>query len=184
MNRETLLTLNGEGQHVDQRTLFDVERWLYREARQLNNEQLREWYDNLSEDIAYWAPIRENRFRRNTKKTPEITLDRCALFDETKETIDIRLGRIESGMCWTEDPPIRQVYAITNVEAFHTEKDDELEVHSIFTLYRSRFERDDSTLMGRRKDILRKVDGKFQLAGRMILLQQSTLLAKNLSSFF
>jgi hypothetical protein len=38
--------------------------------------------------------------------------------------------------------------------------------------------------MGRRRDILRSVDGDFKIARRLILLQQAVLLTKNLSVFF
>jgi ethylbenzene dioxygenase beta subunit len=38
--------------------------------------------------------------------------------------------------------------------------------------------------MGRRRDILRRRGDSFQIARRLILLQQSVLLTKNLSVFF
>jgi ethylbenzene dioxygenase beta subunit len=184
ISREALLAMNGNGDCVSMEVCFEIQQFLYREARLLINEQLDLWFENLADDLVYWAPLRENRFRKNEKRMPEISINRCALFDEDKASIAMRLKRLNSGKCWTDDPPTRQVYAISNVEAFHTEQENEFEVHSVFTLYRSRFERDDSTLMGRRKDILRKTPDGYQLAGRLILLQQSTLLAKNLSSFF
>jgi ethylbenzene dioxygenase beta subunit len=184
VSRENLLALNGDGELASMETHFLLSQFLYREARLLNDEKLDLWFDDLADDLVYWAPLRENRFRKNLKSRPEISVNHCALFDEDKGSIGMRLKRLDSGKCWTDDPPTRQVYAISNVEVFHTDKQDEFEVHSVFTLYRSRFERDDSTLMGRRKDIIRKVGDKFQLAGRLILLQQSTLLEKNLSSFF
>jgi len=87
-------------------------------------------------------------------------------------------------MAWAEDPPNRHVYAITNVEAFETETADEFETYSVFTLYRNRSEHDDSTLMGRRRDLLRRVEGGFQIARRLILLPQAVLKTKNLSVFF
>lgn len=184
MNRETLLALNGENENVSMALCYQIQQFLYREARLLNSEQLDKWFANLADDLVYWAPLRENRLRKNQKRDPEISIDRCSLFEEDKQSIAIRLKRLDSGKCWTEDPPTRQVYAVSNVEAFHTNTENEFEVHSVFTLYRSRFERDDSTLMGRRKDILRKEASGFKLAGRLILLQQSTLQAKNLSAFF
>ncbi len=184
MTKEILLAMNGEGENVSMELSHKIEQHLYREARLLNTEQLDTWFESLADDLIYWAPIRENRLRKNEKRMPEISVNRCSLFEEDRGSIAMRLKRLNSGKCWTDDPPTRQVYAIGNVEAFHTEKDNEFEVHSVFTLYRSRFERDDSTLMGRRKDIIRQTDNGFKLVGRLILLQQSTLLAKNLSSFF
>lgn len=180
--REKLLELNGAGKHVDQSLFFELERQLLKEARILDNEDMRDWYDMLADDLVYWMPIRENHLRKH--RQPEISANRCALFDETKELIDVRLRRNESGMCWTEDPPTRHVYSISNIEAFETDVTGEYEVQSVFSLYRSRFERDDSLLMGRRKDIWRLSGDKFLLVGRLVLLQQSTLLAKNLNVFF
>ena len=155
MTRDQLLALEAKGEHVNMQTFFDVQRFVNHEIYQLNHEN----------------------------RTPEITTARVSLFEEDKDSIMMRLKRNDSGMCWTEDPPTRQVTAISNLEVFHTDKADEFEVHTVFTLYRSRFERDDSTLMGRRKDIWRKVGDEYRLAGRLILLQQSTLLTKNLNVF-
>ena len=179
--KERLLSLDAKGEHVDLDTYFKIQKLLNREAYLINHEQLDEWCDMLAEDLVYWAPIRENIMRRN--KTPEILPNRMAFFDETKVSIMKRMIRNDSGMCWTEDPPTRNVTAISNIEAYHLDDSDELEVHSVFTLYRSRFERDDSTLMGRRKDIWRRSGDNYQLIGRLIMLQQSTLLTKNLNIF-
>jgi ethylbenzene dioxygenase beta subunit len=184
MDKQLLLTLQGLGQPVTMEVGYKIEQYLYKEARTLNDEKMADWFETLADDLVYWAPLRENRLRKNLRKQPEFSIYSNALFDETKDSIAMRLKRTDSGMCWTDDPPTRQVYAISNVEAYHTDIANEYEVHSVFTLYRSRFERDDSTLMGRRVDVLRNDNNRLLLAGRLILLQQSTLLAKNLSSFF
>lgn len=181
MTREQLLALEAKGKHVDMQTFFDVQKAVNHEVYLLNHEALTEWADSLEDDLIYWAPLRENILRRN--RTPEITTARVSLFEEDKDSIMMRLKRNDSGMCWTEDPPTRQVTAISNLEVFQMDKADEFEVHTVFTLYRSRFERDDSTLMGRRKDVWRKVGDEYRLAGRLILLQQSTLMTKNLNVF-
>lgn len=179
--KEQLLALECKGEHVDMETYFNVQRFVHREANWLNHELLNEWSNSLEDDLVYWVPLRENRLRRD--KTPEISPLNVSMFDEDKASIMMRLKRNDSGMCWTEDPPTRQVMSVSNLEVFHTDNADEFEVHTVFTLYRSRFERDDSTLMGRRKDIWRKVGNEYRLSGRLILLQQSTLLSKNLNVF-
>jgi ethylbenzene dioxygenase beta subunit len=165
---EQLLTPWAQGAPVDEALLRRIERFLYKEARFLDQEQHRDWYALLAEDVFYWMPLRENRQRRDTRR--EIDPDNVALFDERK--------------AWIEDPAGRHVYSITNIEAFETGTPGEFEVLSVFTLYRNRALRDESTLMGRRRDILRSVDGDFQIARRLILLQQAVLLTKNLSVFF
>jgi len=179
---EAMLTPSAQGAAVNDADLLKIERFLRLEARLLDQERYRDWYALLADDLFYWMPLRENRRRRT--KGREIAPDHMAFFDERKADIDIRLQRLESGMAWTEDPPTRHVYAISNVEAFDTPVADEYEVHSVFTMYRNRSERDESTLMGRRRDILRRHGDSFQIARRLILLQQSVLLTKNLSVFF
>jgi len=39
-------------------------------------------------------------------------------------------------------------------------------------------------LVGKREDLLRRVDGHWRIARRKIILDQSVLLAKNLTFFF
>jgi ethylbenzene dioxygenase beta subunit len=179
---EQLLTPWAQGTPVDDAMLRRIERFLHKEARLLDQEQYREWYSLLAEDLFYWMPLRENRQRRDLRR--EIDPANVALFDERKADIDVRLRRLESGKAWIEDPAGRHVYAITNVEAFATDTAGEYEVLSVFMLYRNRSIRDESTLMGRRRDILRSVAGDFQISRRLILLQQAVLLTKNLSVFF
>jgi len=179
---EALLTPAAQSEPVEDALLLKIERFLRMEARLLDQERYREWYALLADDLFYWMPLRENRRRRT--KGREITPDHMAFFDERKADIDVRLQRLESGMAWIEDPPTRHVYAISNVEAFATPVAGEYEVHSIFTMYRNRSEHDESTLMGRRRDVLRTRGGTFSIARRLILLQQSVLLTKNLSVFF
>jgi ethylbenzene dioxygenase beta subunit len=177
-----LLSPSAQGAPVDDALLLKIERFLRMEARLLDEEKFRAWYNLLAEDLFYWAPVRESRYRRD--KRPEITYAGMTFFDDRKADIDTRLKRLETGMAWSEDPPTRHVYAITNVEAFETGVSGEYEVHSIFTQYRHRADYDASTLMGRRRDILRADGSSFLIAKRLILLQQSVLMAKNISVFF
>ena len=55
-----------------------------------------------------------------------------------------------------------------------------------FLLYRTRLEREMDLFVGKRFDRLRRADNPYgwHIAKRKIILDQSTLLAKNLSSFF
>ncbi|KEQ52170.1 3-phenylpropionate/cinnamic acid dioxygenase subunit beta [Sphingobium chlorophenolicum] len=177
-----LMDLHGQGPEVDDLLLRRIERFCNREARLLDEERYDEWYGLLADDLFYWMPLRENRYRRDRRG--DISPDNMAFFDESKADIALRLGRINSNLAWTEDPPTRHVYIVSNIEAFETAVDGEYEVHSTFIQYRNRVEHDEVTLCGRRRDILRAVDGGFQIVGRMILLPQSVLLAKNLSVFF
>lgn len=177
-----LIAMRGDGVPVDDATLLKIERFYRLEARLLDEERHDEWYALLAEDLFYWMPLRENRFRRD--KRPEFDPDAMALFDESKADIAVRIGRLASKLVWTEDPPTRHVYLVSNVEAFLTETPGEYEIHYAFVQYRNRSEHDEAMLCGRRRDLLRAVDGGFQVVRRMIILPQSVLLTKNLSAFF
>jgi ethylbenzene dioxygenase beta subunit len=91
---------------------------------------------------------------------------------------------LASNLVWTEDPPTRHVYLVSNLEAFETSIPQEYEIHYTFIQYRNRSEHDEATLCGRRRDLLRVTGPSFQIARRMIILPQSVLLTKNLSAFF
>ena len=177
-----LLAMRGAGTPVDDPTLLAIERFYRLEARLLDEERHDEWYALLADDLFYWMPLRENRFRRD--KRPEFDPANMALFDECKADIAVRIGRLASNLVWSEDPPTRHVYLVSNVEAFETAVSGEYEVHYAFVQYRNRSEHDEATLIGRRRDLLRRTGGGFQVARRLIVLPQSVLLTKNLSAFF
>jgi biphenyl 2,3-dioxygenase beta subunit len=53
-----------------------------------------------------------------------------------------------------------------------------------FQLYRSRLDSEEDRWIGRREDRLRRVDGAFRLARRYIYLDQTVILAQNMSNLF
>ena len=55
---------------------------------------------------------------------------------------------------------------------------------SRFLLYRNRVETETDMLVGKREDLLRRANGGWRIARRKIILDQSVLLAKNLTFFF
>jgi ethylbenzene dioxygenase beta subunit len=179
---EHLLAMRGEGSPADDEVQSIVERFYRKEARLLDEERYDEWYELLADDLFYWMPLRENRFRRDTR--PEIASDNMAMFDESKADIAVRIARLASNLVWTEDPPTRHVYLVSNIETFNADAVDEYEVHSVFVQYRNRSEHDVAQLVGRRRDLLRRHGSDFQIVRRLILLPQSVLLTKNLSVFF
>lgn len=177
-----LLAMRAEGRPVDDATQLGIQRFYFREARLLDEERYSEWYDLLADDLFYWMPLRENRFR-NDKRAP-LDPANMALFDECKADIAVRIGRLASNLVWTEDPPTRHVYRVGNIEAFETDIPGEFEIHSTFSQYRNRSEHDEALLCGRRRDLLRADGDSYRIVRRLILLPQSVLLTKNLSVFF
>jgi len=163
-------------------SVSEVEQFLYREARMLCEERYEEWLGLMTEDIRYWMPGIQARYRKD--KRPRYPDDRMAHFDDDLLNMRRRVTRFKQETAWGEDPPTRVVHTITNVEVELTDKPDEYAVYSNFINCRGRNETEESWLMGRRKDRLRRVsDGTLRLAVREIYITQTVLLAKNLNVF-
>ena len=60
----------------------------------------------------------------------------------------------------------------------------EVSVSSRFLVHQNRVEYETYTFIGRRRDMLRRVGSNWKIARREIILEQSILLAKNLTTFF
>ena len=173
----------------------EVEQFLYKEARLLDNRQFHQWLELLTDDLRYWMPIRSNRYPVNSKaisildgsryEESEVSSESdLALMDEDKDSLTRRVDRLDSGMAWAEDPPSRTRHIITNIEVEAGDSQDELKVYSNFFMYRTRAETEQDFYIGSREDVLRRVNGQLRVASRKIVLDQTVLLAKNLSNFF
>ena len=170
---------------VDVELQHEIEQFLYHEAALLAEREYRDWLDLFAEDIHYWMPTRYNRLRREMDKEFSGP-DEMAFFDENFDSLNRRITRLETGMAWAEDPPSRTRHLFTNIRVVPTDSAEEFEAHCNFLLYRSRLEHDVEFFVGARQDLLRRVDRGvgWEIARRKIILDQSTLNAKNLSMFF
>jgi 3-phenylpropionate/cinnamic acid dioxygenase small subunit len=173
----------------------EVEQFLYREARLLDERRFREWLALLTDDIHYWMGARSNRYPRTSKAIAILDPDRyveddmtqedeLAILDEDKQTLGARVARLETGMAWAEDPPSRTRHLLTNIEVEPGDAAQEVKVYANFVVYRSRAETEEDFYVGARRDVLRRVGGAWKIAGRKLILDQNVLLAKNVSIFF
>ncbi len=161
---------------------FEVEAFLYFEAELLDSRRFDDWLDVLAEDIHYWMPIRRTTQARETHL--EFTQPGgMAFFDDNKHFLTLRVQRLSVGRAWAEDPPSRTRRLITNVRLDEVNGDD-ITVSSNFQLYRTRLNSEEDSWIGRRQDVVRRVDGTFQLAQRHIFLEQTVILSQNMSSLF
>ena len=164
------------------RLQYEVEQFLYAEAALLDARRYRDWLGLLAEDIHYWMPI------RRTVSTADLDLEftqpgEMAFFDDNKMLLATRIAKLETGRSWAEDPPSRTRHLITNVRVV-SDDGQQLEVESNFHVYRTRLNSEETSWIGSRRDVLRRVEGSFRIADRKILLEQTVLLARNLSNFF
>ena len=60
----------------------------------------------------------------------------------------------------------------------------ELVVESNFHVYRTRLKSEEASWIGRRRDVLRRHEDTFRIAGRDVFLEQTIILSRNLSNFF
>src|SRR2546428_3445747 len=175
--------------------LREVEQFLYREARLLDERRFHEWLDLFTDDVRYWMAGRSSRYPRSSKaitvldperrQESELAIeDEMAILDETKVTLVGRIARLDTGMAWAEDPPSRTRHIISNIEVEPGDTASELKVYSNFIVYRTRAESEQDFYVGSRQDVLRCVDGAWKIARRKLVLDQNVLLPKNVSIFF
>src|ERR1700751_6503409 len=145
----------------------EVERFLYREARLLDERGFQEWLELLTDDLRYWMGSRTNRYPKSSKAIAIRDPDRyveddmtkeaeLAILDETKQTLSQRVARLDTGMAWAEDPPSRTRHLITNIEVEPGDAASEVKVHSNFMVYRSRAETEQDFYVGTRRDAPRR----------------------------
>jgi len=160
---------------------FELMQFYIREAWLLDERKFKEWLDLFADDVLYFMPRRKNVPRREAER--ELTaLGDLAIFEEDKRYLQMRVARLDTGMAWAEDPPSRTRHMVGNLEASGAEN-GEVKARTAFLVYRSHLETDHQLLSGYRQDVLRRVDGGWKVARRMIVLDANVLLDKNLSVF-
>ena len=173
----------------------EIERFLYREARLLDERRFDEWLTLLTDDVRYWMGARSNRYPKRSKaiaildparyvEDDTVQDDELAILDETKQSLIGRVARLDTGMAWAEDPPSRTRHLITNIEVAPGTASSEVQVYCNFMVYRSRGETEQDFYIGARHDVLRRSEGEWKIAVRKLTLDQNVLLAKNVSIFF
>jgi len=170
------------GLHERMLLTFEVEQFLYREASLLDERRLDDWLTLCTDDIHYWMPIR----RTTTAKEIDNEFTKpggMAYFDDDKKTLGMRVQRLKVGRAWAEDPPSRTRHVVTNVRILGIDGND-LSVASNFMLYRTRLNSEEDSWIGRREDVLRRDNGALKLARRHIYLDQTVILAQNMSNLF
>jgi 3-phenylpropionate/cinnamic acid dioxygenase small subunit len=184
LNRPALDLLRASGK-VGRDLQQEIEQFLFYEGSLLDDHQLDEWFALLSDDIRYFMPLR--RTLANRDKAREFSdHSEIAYYDESKPSMSLRVRKFKTSSAWAEEPVSRTRHYVTNVRITPLETEGEYEVVSAFLLYRNRAEQQTDLFAGERIDGLRRSDGPagFQLFNRTILIDQSMLMANNISFFF
>lgn len=161
------------------------------EADLLDERRYEEWLDFLAEDIVYFVPMQRNVVvgshteRERTREGQDMSW-----FEDDKWTLTKRVEQIRTGVHWAEEPQSRITHLVTNAQVQRAEPSIEtasaVEVRCRFIVYQNRVEYEEYFFVGKRTDTLRRVPNKdlgWELVRRDVTLDQSVLLAKNLTVF-
>ena len=160
----------------------EIQNWLYREARLLDEERFGDWLALLAPEIHYWLPLRENRFRKDRRPAPTPE-NSASVFNDDYDALVLRVKRFNTGLVWCEDPPPRTNRMVSNIEVEPADNGC-VAVFSNLSLMRSRRQDEEVTFNARRRDLLRRIDGSWRLARRHIFVTHHVFLDENVSVFF
>jgi 3-phenylpropionate/cinnamic acid dioxygenase small subunit len=170
-------------QLVDWETERKVVDFLLFEAQLLDGLRFDEWIELLASDISYLVPVRATRPPGQGSEFSPTSFH----FEETLDTLRLRVARLKTGHAWAEVPPSRTRHFLTNFRvSADPDRPDTYVVESNLLLTRIRG--DESTwqmLSGRRLDRVRGCASAtgFELAHRSVFLDVTTLTTYNLAFF-
>src|SRR6266508_4506792 len=139
----------------------EIEQFLYAEADMLDERRYSEWLELLTEDVRYWMPMARNVQYGDAEHEWTRELQDLAWFDEGKITLTQRVQQIMTGIHWAEEPASRVTHMVTNVEVVDVvpslSAPAEVTVKCRFLVYRNRLQDETDFLVGKRRDVLRRV---------------------------
>lgn len=162
----------------------EIEQFYYREAALLDRREYTEWLAHLADDLRYFMPLRFSRMKRFEGE--EFSSDyEFASFDDDIVMMRGRIRKLLTDVSWSENPGSKTRHMVSNV-MIEVMPDATYRVCSAFICYRNRSENQVDIWAGERRDVIRRADTRFgfEISKRTIILDQSTLLANNLSVFF
>lgn len=166
---------------------FEVEQLYAREAHLLDDREFEAWLELFTDDLVYKMPMAQNVAFGDIDN--EYIEDGLALhwMDEDKETLAKRVQQIRTGVHWAEEPLSRTAHLVSNVliDTVVPDLEDprELTVRCHIHSYRHRLNDQENTIVGRRRDTLRRVDGQWRIAARTVYISQTVYLGSSFSHF-
>ena len=170
--------------------LIQVQQWLYREARMLDERRYDWWLELLDDRIRYRVPSRCSIRQGQVKDFASWSVDReldcegsLALVDDDLVGLQLRIARLQTGMAWAETPPSMTRRLVSNVMILDNDADAMLSVVS--TLFLAKHRSDDRVLFtAERRDRLVISGEDFRLRERYVVLDDVVLAGENLSQIF
>ncbi len=175
--------MNGTKSIEDHLLRLEIEDFLWYEADLLDEHQYDEWLELFTDDTCYWLPIRRNVSSREMDTEFSGEGADISWMTNDKQGLERWVRQIQTHDHWAEEPFSRVSHIVSNVRVLGWTGPNEVRVKCRFVFYRNRHSDEESTMIGKRTDTLRRVDDGWKIARREIYLDQSVLLHKNLTSF-
>ncbi|WFM71718.1 benzoate 1,2-dioxygenase small subunit [Halomonas sp. CKK8] len=97
----------------------DIQAFLYREARLLDDRQWDEWLECYSKDAVFWMPAWDDDDQLTRDPNAEISL----IYYPNREGLEDRVYRIKTERSGASTPEPRTTHQITNLEVLKEEGD-------------------------------------------------------------
>ena len=150
----------------------EVEKFLYREARLLDERRFDEWMNLFAEDGYYWVPAAPGL---------EDPYDGVSIFFDDRAVMKTRLQRLDHPRIHSQTPASRTVHTVSNIEIDDRGEDGEVLVHSAVTMMEFRLDKQTS-YGGRCRHLLRRKEGGgFEIAWKRVDLINSDGVFETLS---
>jgi biphenyl 2,3-dioxygenase subunit beta len=149
--------------------LQEVQAFLAFEAWLLDHEEFDDWLTLLDPKIRYFAPVRSSVQRASAE--PFDQPGHGAHFDETIQTLTMRVRRLATGQAWTEDPRSR-VRRFVSHAVLLERSDDMLVIGSNVLIHREGANERVQLISAYREDRIARVHdgGHLKLNARTILI--------------
>jgi benzoate/toluate 1,2-dioxygenase beta subunit len=140
----------------------EAERFLYREARLMDEHQYDEWLSLWAQDCLYWVPCRHEQ--EESDYSVSVIYDR-------RTRLEDRIARLKSGEVLAQDPPPRMRRLLSNIEVTASTA-DEVTVDSNFMLIQAR-NSEQILWCGRSIHTLRRENSLLKISKKKVLLVNS-----------
>jgi p-cumate 2,3-dioxygenase beta subunit len=161
----------------DNRDRADVEAFLYREARLLDDWRLAEWEQLFTDDGRYLVP--PVGIERPDEADPARMLFIVA---DDRVRIGQRVIRLMKASAHAEYPHSRTRHLVSNVEILRSDEDGRLRVTACFVVYRVRH-REVGTYMGQSFYTLVRSGDTFRIAEKRACLDLDALMPQGALAF-
>ncbi|MDP4155843.1 MAG: aromatic-ring-hydroxylating dioxygenase subunit beta [Bacillota bacterium] len=114
-----------EAGFASKETHAEVERFLFREARLLDEGKMEDWLELFNSECLYWIPMVPG----GGNPLKEVSL----AFDDRRRLED-RIYRLRTGYAWSQTPASRTIRLLSNIEVWQDGREEQVRVRTNFIL--------------------------------------------------